>query len=325
MPGYIAVADLTEATTTVLSPPGAPFLDFTQFSPFQLQSLINRAANQIDGYCRQTFQLTNVLERYTGRGTNRMFLRKFPLAQITDSVFGIGAFGSISQSLVCDTTFTAAITSGQITAGINQVSVADISNMLPGQYLQWGDGTAEVGQEITAVVSSTVTPPIPVTGPGTLTLKNNLAIAHPLPPANAFAARIVVNTLDLVSIVLPGQALFPIPLTQLVVDAQKGEIINYTPLMFQNLGYATIFPAMLPLLVRYTFGFPLGQIPGVLQEVNIEQCRRIALRNMDLSVGGISSIRSGDATINYAAWKPVPFGEDLQDYLGPFRRNLGIK
>jgi hypothetical protein len=124
--------------------------------------------------------------------------------------------------------------------------------------------------------------------------------------------------------VLPGQQYVPLPLTQFVVDAQKGEIINYTPLMFQLLGYATIFPAMLPLTVRHSYGYLLGQYPQVLQEVNIEQSRRIVLRNMDLSGGGIRSIKSGDASIDYGTWNPVALGADLRDYLGPYRRNVGF-
>ena len=319
--GYISVATLVAAATSTPSALGTPTVDLTQFTTPQLQSLVDRAANQIDGFCKQTFQLTNVFERYTGRGTNRLFLRKYPLAQIPDSMLGVGAFGGVSQSLCVDTTYTVAITSGQITAGINTVTLADISNVLVGQTLQWGDGTGEIGIEITAVAPTT---PGATSGPGVVTLKSNLAVPHPLPPANSFPARVVVNTLDLVSIVLPGQAYFPIQLTQLVVDAQKGEIINYTPLMFQNLGYATIFPAMLPLLVRYTYGFLLGQVPAVLQEVNIEQARRIALFNAHLGAAGVQSIKSGDASVTYQTWKPVPFGEDLQDSLGPFRRTVGL-
>src|SRR5579859_4318537 len=137
---YIGINDLIAADTTAISPPGAPTVDFTQLGPQALQSLANRAATQIDGYCKQTFQLTNAFERYTGRGTNRLFLRKYPLAQITDSILGVGAGGAVSQSLVVDTTFTVPITAGQITAGINTVTVADVSNVLVGQTLQWGDG-----------------------------------------------------------------------------------------------------------------------------------------------------------------------------------------
>ena len=121
MAGYVGIADLVSADTTAISPPGAPTVDFTLLPPPQLQSLINRAATQMDGYCKQTYQLTNVMDRYTGRGTNRLFLRKFPLAQITDSILGVGAFGQVSQSLAADTTFTAAITQTQITNGINTV------------------------------------------------------------------------------------------------------------------------------------------------------------------------------------------------------------
>jgi hypothetical protein len=328
MPGYVAVADLIAADTTTASPPGAPTVDFTQYTPQMLQSLINRASNQIDGYCKQTFQLTNTFDRYTGKGTNRLFLRKFPLAQITDSILGIGSFGNISQSLVVDTTFTQAITQNQITAGINTVQVADISNMLPGQFLQWGDGTSEpttaASPAANEIITVTPTTPGALSGPGQVTLKGNLTVPHPLPPLNNFAARIVVNTLDQLSIVMPGQAYFPLPLTQFVVDAQKGIVMNYTPLMFQNLGYATIFPAMLPLLVRHTYGYLLGQYPQVLQECTIEQARRIALRNMDLSAAGVNSIKSGDVSVGYGAWKPVPLGEDLQGYLGPFRRSVGF-
>ncbi|GAC1649477.1 MAG: hypothetical protein NVS4B6_24610 [Mycobacterium sp.] len=320
--GYVAVSDLLAANTTTASPIGAPTVDFSLFSMQQLQSLANRASAQIDGFCKQTFVLTNLMERYTGRGTNRLFLRRYPLAQIPDSILGVGSFGQISQSLVADTTFTQAISAAQIAAGINTVVVSDISNLLPGQTFQWGDGTSESGREITSVVPTTAGA---VSGPGTLTLLTNLLFPHPLPPAGGFLARVVVNTLDAVTIVMPGLSYFPLPLTQFVVDAQKGEIMNYTPLMFQNLGYATIFPSMLPLLVRYTAGYLLGQYPAVLQEVTIEQARRIALFNMHLGLGGIAGVKSGDVSVNYAAWRPVALGEDLQSYLGPFRRTVGFK
>jgi hypothetical protein len=216
---YVQSSDLKNATTSYLSPQGSQGVDFGLYSDAQLTSLIARVSAQIDGYCRQTFQLTNVMERYMGRGTNILRLRKYPLAQIPDSVFG--GSGVISQSLVCDTTTTASNNQGDAA-----VSVADCANFLPGQYLQWADGSGEAGIEVVAVSATA--------GPGSFTLKSDLAYAH------ASGTRVVVNTVDYIQIVLPGQSFFPIPVSQLVVDAPKGMLINYTPLMFQNLGYATV-------------------------------------------------------------------------------------
>jgi hypothetical protein len=316
--GYIRRADLLGALTYI-SAAGTQGVDFSLYSGAQQQSFIDRASQQIDAWCKQTFLLTNVQTRYTGNGTNMLRLRHYPLAQLPDSVFT--ASGNASQSLVADTTFTAAITQTQITNGIATVQVADVSSLLVGQYLQWCDVTTEPAQAII-----TVTPTVngATSGPGSVTLKSNLTVPHPIPPANLsiLTARIVVNTIDFLQIVLPGSSAVAIPTGQLVVDAAKGEVINYTPLMFQNLGYATIFPRAVPLLLRYTYGYPPGQIPATLQEVCLEQCRRIAIFNASLGAG-IKRFKVDDQQIDYE-WNPVPLGADLQSYLGRFRRNVGM-
>src|SRR5579885_1844205 len=279
--GYLQPSDLQDATVQYLSPWGTQGVDFSQYTAAQLQSLITRASRQIDGYCKQTFALTNAQERYMGRGTNTLRLRRYPLAQIPASVFG-GA-GVLSQSLVVNTTTTTANGKGDTV-----VSVADTSNIVAGQYLQWNDNAGENG---IAIAGASVP-----SGPGTITLTSALQSAH------ASGAQVIVNTVDYVQIVLPGQSFFPIPIQQLVVDAEKGLLINYTPLMFQNLGYATIFPRELPLFVRYTYGYLLGQIPGVLQEVCLEQCRRIVLRSGHLGAGGVRQWRLDDQSVSYADW-----------------------
>ena len=302
--GYIATTDLLGATTQYISSFGTQGVDFSLYSTPQLQDLINRVCNQIDGFCRQTFQLTNVQERYMGRGSNTMHLRKYPLAQIPDSVFG--GSGSVSQSLVVDTTTTANNAKDDTV-----VAVADCSNVLKGQYLQWNDSSGEQGIEISAVSATS--------GAGNVTLKTALQYAH------TSGTEVVVNTLDFIEIILPGQSFFPIPITQLVVDAEHGILINYTPLMFQNLGYATIFPKNLPLLVRYTYGYLAGDVPAVLQEVTVEQCRRWALKMGDPGPGGVSRWSLDDQSVSYVAWKPVTLDVDLADALGPFRRDIGFR
>ncbi len=302
---YITPADLKGSVTQFISAQGTSGVDFTLYSDTQLTSLISCVSNEIDGFCRQTFQLTNIQERYMGRGTNILRLRRYPLAQIPDSVFG--GSGQVSQSLVCDTTTTAPVAKGH-----TSVPVADASDFVAGQYLQWGDGSGETGIGVTAVTASTID------ATGTLTLKSGLAYAHDS------GARVVVNTLDFIDIVLPGQSIYPIPISQLVVDAEKGLIINYTPLMFQNLGYATIFPNMLPLLARYTYGFRSGQVPPAFQDAVIEQCRRTVLRYGNLAAQGVKQWRIDDQSMTFADWKPAPLEADLMEQLGPYRRNVGF-
>src|SRR5579884_1314322 len=215
MSAYIRPVDLLDATTQLFGTSlGTQGVDFSQYTTDQMQSLISRASAQIDRFCKQTFALTNTQERYMGHGTNHLRLRRYPLAQIPDSVSG-GA-GPVSQSLVADTTFTA-----NVAQGATSVAVADISNLLPGQYLQWADGTSEQGIEIAGVAPTAAGA---TSGPGTVTLKTATQYAHNTVTGSSLfpTPRLVVNTFDFIQIVLPGQSIFPIPIQQLVVDAEHG-------------------------------------------------------------------------------------------------------
>jgi hypothetical protein len=59
-----------------------------------------------------------------------------------------------------------------------------------------------------------------------------------------------------IQFVLPGMAGFGVPISQLLVDIDKfGEIINYTPLIFQGLGEVTIFPRGVPVDICYAYGY----------------------------------------------------------------------
>lgn len=305
--GYIQPSDLLGATTQYVSALGTQGVDFSQYSTPQLQSLINRVSAQIDGYCRQTHQLTNHQERHMGRGTNVLFLRRYPLAQIEDSVFS-GGSGNVSQSLAADTTIT-----GSVAQGATSAIVADVTALVVGQYLQFVDSNPEaveiatVGTPATNQTSATVT----------------FTTATPTLYAHSARCRVIVNTVDFCNIVLPGSAVYAIPTGQLIVDADKGELLNYTPLMFQNLGYATIFPRELPILVRYTHGYAVGSVPAPLVEVAIEQCRRWALQSGNLAVGGVTQWKLDDQSVSYA-WTPAIIETDLADLLGPWRRDRGI-
>ena len=297
--GYVTPADLTGATTQYISAAGTQGVDFSLYTTAQLQSLIDRVSRQIDGFCRQTFALTNVQEWYKGRGNNVLRLRKYPLAQDPDSLLS-------GQSLVASTTTTATVAKGD-----KAVPVAECSNLLASQFLQWADGAEAQNTEIATVATTS--------GPGTVTLISGLSSTH------ASGATVAVNTLDFIQIRLPGQTSFPIPIGQLIIDADKGLITNYTPLMFQNLGYATVFPDMLPLLARYTYGYLAGQVPLVLQEITIEQCARTVQRFAHMGAQGVKSWKLDDQEMTFQNWQPPALDSDQMERLGPWRRNVGFR
>ncbi|WP_026975623.1 hypothetical protein [Alicyclobacillus contaminans] len=70
-----------------------------------------------------------------------------------------------------------------------------------------------------------------------------------------------VLKLTTVRIVMPGELQFNIPVSQLLVQPEIGKVVNYTPLMFQTLGYAAVFPDSIPIRVEYTYG-PRAMVSG---------------------------------------------------------------
>jgi hypothetical protein len=58
-----------------------------------------------------------------------------------------------------------------------------------------------------------------------------------------------------IQFVLPGMVGFSVPVNQMLIDYQQGEVLEYTPLMFQGLGYASIFPRNMPIDVTLAWGY----------------------------------------------------------------------
>jgi hypothetical protein len=58
-----------------------------------------------------------------------------------------------------------------------------------------------------------------------------------------------------VQLVMPGFAPFTLPVSQFLIDYQRGSIRAYTPIIYQSIGVANMFPRNgLPLVVQYAFG-----------------------------------------------------------------------
>lgn len=64
----------------------------------------------------------------------------------------------------------------------------------------------------------------------------------------------------LMQFVQPGIAGFIIPLNRVLVDGLKGEIVQYSPLELQGIGYVSIFPLDLPIAVTYGVGYGYNPI-----------------------------------------------------------------
>lgn len=57
-------------------------------------------------------------------------------------------------------------------------------------------------------------------------------------------------------LVMPGFAPFALPLGQLMVDYERGTIRSWSPMIFQSLGVANVFPKNgLPIVITYAYGF----------------------------------------------------------------------
>src|SRR5579872_3956305 len=54
--------------------------------------------------------------------------------------------------------------------------------------------------------------------------------------------------------VLPGMQGFQVPVSQILIDYNTGEELNYTPLVFQGLGQTTVFPRGAPVDITYGYG-----------------------------------------------------------------------
>jgi hypothetical protein len=68
----------------------------------------------------------------------------------------------------------------------------------------------------------------------------------------------------------------------------------------------------------------VGQVPAVLQEVVIEQCRRTAMAQGNPGPAGVAHWSLDDQSVSYQAWKPAAIESDIADLLGPYRRDIGF-
>ena len=73
-----------------------------------------------------------------------------------------------------------------------------------------------------------------------------------------------VNQLNMINLVfppnsgnvnLPGPNLVPIDPNRIVVDHDTGELINWSPFMFQTFGYLTVFPREVPINIDMLVGY----------------------------------------------------------------------
>ena len=60
--------------------------------------------------------------------------------------------------------------------------------------------------------------------------------------------------------VQPGVAGFIIPLDRVLIDTIRGEIVQYSPLELQGIGYISVFPYDLPIDVTYGYGYGYNAI-----------------------------------------------------------------
>jgi hypothetical protein len=193
--------------------------------------------------------------------------------------------------------------------GDTSITVSDATGLLPGQYINWNDGVGEV-----SVIGANFTP---TTGSVSVPLAAALANAH------LAAAAISVNGIDYIQIILPGGSVFPIPVTQLVLEPEQGTVQNYTPLMFQQLGYSTIFPKNVPLKAQYTAGY-LYPFPAAIHQTCLELCISTIQRNASRRAGGVQSERVGDeSTTWFGTTMPELTPEQIQG-LSTYRFGRGI-
>lgn len=71
-----------------------------------------------------------------------------------------------------------------------------------------------------------------------------------------------LNAVDLVfppntgqNVNLPGPSTVPIDPTRIIIDHQTGELINWSPFVFQTIGYMTVFPDGVPINLDYYAGY----------------------------------------------------------------------
>lgn len=118
----------------------------------------------------------------------------------------------------------------------------------------WVNGEARHAQGFTAhrVIDR-------VYGTGTNKLKTTY---YPICTLNSIAIIFPPNTGSNVN--LPGPNQVPIDPSRVVVDHEAGMVYNWSPFVFQTIGYMTVFPEHVPINVDYYTGYVAAQTTSVV-------------------------------------------------------------
>ena len=260
-------------------------VDFTALTTPQLTSIIGQASTKIDRHCRDTAMLTRVTEDLRGSGTNELQLLHYPI------------WGGLVTTL-----------SGGAASGDRQLILTDVTGLLPGQLLSIADALEPPARIAAAYVAGTLIVPL----------------VSPLAAAHAVGAAVLAQGVDTIELVVPNLGYVPVQVPTLVVEGRYGVVRNYTLFYIQMAGYTDLFPRDVPLRVTYTYGYPPGQYPAVLQQTCLELCVSTVLRAATRQGGGVQSQRSLDEGVSYFSPQVPELTPDQRAGLAPFSRRGGM-
>lgn len=268
--------------TAAVTTYGGQGVDFTTLTSGQLTNLIVQASRKIDGYLRDSLVQRQIIENCSGTGTNTLRLRRYPIWQ------GLA------------TTLTSSVAIGDTT-----IHLASATGLLPGQLIRWGNG-----KETQIAIASSYT-----TG-------TSIPLASPTLATHASGEAIQVGPVDSILVLLPGQSVYTIDITQLVVQPELGRLVLYSTLFIPLFGYASIFPKDVPFQVTYTAGYLT--YPDPIQQVCLELCITTLVRNASvLANAGKQSIRIRDMSITFAQNMPE-LSDDQKHVLNTYKRGQGF-
>lgn len=247
-------------------------IDFSVAGPFnnqQLKNMIVQASRRIDAHCLDTMMLTTRFEEQRGQGGSNIRLWHYP----------------IWQGLI--TTLTADAHQGDMS-----IQLADTTGIQPGKILFLGV-TFGQGQVIEFSVPTTQVSGNyvlnPYGGPGTVPLVLPLGSGFP----SGTTAQ--VSGVDFLQIVLPGST-YPISAQAIVTQYATGIIENYSPLIFQSVGYTPNFARDVPLQIQYTSGYLPSQYPPTLKQACLDvMTYQVVQRRMT----GVVRAHRGETTVQY--------------------------
>lgn len=270
-PAYLTDTELTEGVATW----NFKGVDFSVYTAPQRANLIQQASIKIDNFVGQSFMLTNILEDHRGRGGNTLYVRRTPI------------WTGLS------TTLTAPANPGD-----THLALADVSGLLPGVTLGGSPWTPQ-GQAVYIAdpLTSHAEPAHNIAAAytaGTLTVPIRDAILK----SHIVGTPVQVFGVDNIFLVQPGQ-IFPVPISDIMIESALGKIENSTALQFQMYGSTSIFPRGIPLRVQYTFGYPPGEYPWALKQICFELCISTVQRNSSASQGGVQSATSGPVSTTW--------------------------